>query len=53
MAKILIWFEAAAEPILKNDGLLIAIASASFILAPLLTIANWKWRKRVSEELMY
>ena len=52
MAKILIWFEAAAEPILKNDGLLIAIASASFILAPLLTFANWKWRKRVSEELM-
>lgn len=52
MAKILIWLEAAAEPILKNDGLLIMIAFASFILAPLLTVANWKWRKRASEELM-
>ena len=52
MAKILIWFEAAAEPILKNDGLLIVIALAALILGPLLTFANLTLRGRTSEELL-
>ena len=52
MATILLRIDAAAEPVLKNDGLLILIALAALILGPLLTFANLKLRARASEDLL-
>ena len=52
MATILLRIDAAAEPVLKNDGLLIVIALAALILGPLLTFANLKLRARASEDLL-
>ena len=52
MATILLRIDAAAEPVLKNDGLLIVIALTALILGPLLTFANLKLRARASEELL-
>ena len=50
LANILIWIEAAAQPLLKNDGLLMMIAAAALILGPLLTFANHKLRARAFDD---
>lgn len=50
LASILIRIDTMAQPIVQNDGLLIAVALISLILGPLLTFANHKLRERALED---